>query len=284
MCGIFGIVSKPGRFTESTIQYALNSIHHRGPDDDGLQLVTVEGWDIWLGQKRLSIIDLSEQGHQPMYGHSEDNKQGWIVYNGETYNFKDLKKSVAKSWRFKSSSDTEVLLAGLLLKGPSLLKSVNGMMALAFLDCSEDTLLLARDRLGKKPLYIYENRELLVFASELKPFRRLGLDLTVNEEAINFYKWLGYIPSQMTVYKECIKMPAGSLVSLDLKQPNLSRLAFEKYWDPLIGYDKRFEGTYEEAIEEFLYLLDDAVAIRLISDVPLGVFLSGGIDFKPSCV
>ena len=278
MCGIFGIVSRPGRFSESQVLDALCSLSHRGPDDSGIQRVNIGEWEIWLGHNRLSIIDLSAQAHQPMYGQSAEGKHGWIVFNGETYNFNDLKKDLAKSWHFISNSDTEVLLAGLLTKGPELLKSVNGMLALGLLDCSEGILLLARDRLGKKPLYYYQGIDLLIFSSELKPFRRLGVTLTIDEEALTFYRWLGYIPSEMTIYKECMKLPAANFMRLDLKHSNLNLATLEQYWDPLIGYTRRFEGNYEEAIEEFLYLLDDATEIRLISDVPLGVFLSGGID------
>jgi asparagine synthase (glutamine-hydrolysing) len=152
------------------------------------------------------------------------------------------------------------------------------MLALGFLDISKHELLLARDRLGKKPLYVYISDELLVFSSELKPFIHLNIPLSINQNAIAYYKWLGYIPNGLTIYNECIKLSAGNFLSFDLRRSRLDQYHKKQYWDPLTGYANHFNGSYDEAIEEFLYLLDDATKIRLISDVPVGVFLSGGID------
>jgi asparagine synthase (glutamine-hydrolysing) len=278
MCGIFGLVTRPGRYSEAEVRAALNTITHRGPDDFGVLRLSAAGRDVWLCQRRLSIIDLSVKGHQPMEGRSRSGAHGWLVYNGEAYNFQELQAEMQHDWRFDSASDTEVLLAGLLTKGPDFLKRVNGMLALALFDANKQTLTLARDKLGKKPLYIYQDDETFAFSSELKPFRALDLSLTVNRTAMSYYEWLGYIPHDMTIYRECRKLPASSYLEFDVAR------AFEKdqrsvqYWDALTGFDAKFTGSYDEAIEEFLSLLDDATKLRLLADVPVGVFLSGGID------
>ena len=278
MCGIFGLISESGRFSESEIRSALDTLKHRGPDDYGVQKLTVNSLDIWLCQRRLSIIDLSKKGHQPMEGRSRSGEHGWIVYNGETYNFLELRKQIQKRWDFDSASDTEVLLAGLLIEGPEFLKQVNGMLALALFDSQRQRMILARDKLGKKPIYIYQNKEIFAFASELKPFRQLNLPLTINDRAMSYYEWLGYIPHDMTIYKECSKLPASSYLSFDISHSFAKQKKNVQYWDALTGFDDKFTGSYEEAIEEFLHLLDDATRLRLIADVPVGVFLSGGID------
>jgi len=286
MCGIFGIISKPGLFSKNQVGRAVEQLNHRGPDATGIEQFMINDWEIWLGHKRLSIIDLSPRGHQPMMGKGFNGTEGWIVYNGETYNFEELKKRLVKSWEFKSDTDTEVVLAGLLLKGPDYLKLINGMLALGLLNIREQRLLLARDRIGKKPLYIYYRDDLLVFASELKAIRSLGVHLSINNEALAYYRWLGYIPATMTIYNECSKLPAGQYALVDLKLKHLKPVQALQYWDPIQAYSNRFKGSYEDAIDELLCLLDDATAIRLIADVPVGIFLSGGIDSSlvASCV
>ena len=278
MCGIFGLISESGRFSEPEVRSALNTLEHRGPDDYGVLKHSVNGRDIWLCQRRLSIIDLSVKGHQPMEGRSKSGEHGWIVYNGETYNFRELQKQLEQQWNFESSSDTEVLLAGLLIEGPDFLKRVNGMLALAFFDTNRNRMTLARDKLGKKPLYIYQDNDTFAFSSELKPFRDLKLPLTINDTAMSYYEWLGYIPHDMTIYEECSKLPASSYLEFDVSQPFAKIEKSVQYWDALTGFNDKFKGSYDEAIEEFLFLLDDATRLRLVADVPVGVFLSGGID------
>lgn len=281
MCGIFGVISRPGSFDEARIQKALNTIQHRGPDDWGIQKFTANSnWEVWLSQRRLAIVDLSAAGHQPMVARHKESQdlRGAIVFNGEIYNHQDLRRTFSDRWTYQSRSDTEVLLAGLFLEGPKVLKQMNAMMAFGFLNYERQEIILARDRVGKKPLYVYETPDLLVFSSELKPLVSLGIPLTIDAEAVALYRWLGYIPAEKTVYKECRKFPAASYATIDLKERASLRVDAKLYWDPLLGYQKKYSGSYAEAKAEFLSLLDDATKMRLEADVPVGVFLSGGID------
>lgn len=278
MCGFFGVISKPGRFRRNVVESALNSLEHRGPDHSQLEHHLIdERWELWFGHRRLSIIDTSSSGHQPMYMKEAQN-EGLLTYNGEFYNYKDLRKDFEQSYEFRSQSDTEVLLIGLLREGPEFLKQVNGFFAFAQYDFKKKTLLLSRDRLGKKPIYVYQTPELIVFASELKAILKLSLPLTLDEESMSFYRWLGYVPATKSIYKECIKFPAGNYATLNLHSDRLPNLEYTQFWDPFASYGKRFSGTFHEAMEHLEYLLEDAVKIRVQADVPVGVFLSGGID------
>lgn len=279
MCGIFGIISRPKIFNEEIVRNALNKIAHRGPDDWGLEKFELKDkWDVWFGQRRLSIIDLSSAGRQPMTKKLPDNNIISLCFNGEIYNFNDLKEQLKNNWDFHSGTDTEVILAGIHLFGNDFLKKLNGMLAMAFLNQSEHKITFARDRLGKKPLYIYKSKDCIVFSSELKSIINLKLPLTINKEALEFYRWLGYIPANLSVYNECFKLSAASYLNLDLSKNNLELEEEKLYWDPFNGYGKQYNHSYNDAVDEFLELLDDATKIRLVSDVPVGAFLSGGID------
>lgn len=279
MCGILGVISRPNTFTRESVQKALDTMLHRGPDDAGLEYIKINSeWEAWFGQRRLSIVDLSPGGHQPMFGSLSERERGCLIFNGEAYNHDEVRDTLKDRWNFKSRSDTEVVLAGLMLSGPKILEQLNGMLALGYLSLSESSLLLARDRLGKKPLYVYRSHQLLIFASELKAIKALGVQLTVDPEANAYYRWMGYVPADMTIYKECKKLKAGSYTEFDLKSNIISEVKQKQYWDPLCGYTKTYKHSYSDAIDEFLYLLDDATKIRLEADVPVGAFLSGGID------
>ncbi|KAB8028048.1 asparagine synthase (glutamine-hydrolyzing) [Fluviispira multicolorata] len=279
MCGIFGVISRPNQFQHKDVLNALNKLSHRGPNDWGLEKFIIQGkWDVWLGQRRLSIIDLTLTGHQPMTFLAPNGIHQSLVFNGEIYNYQDLKKEFKLNWNFKSSSDTEVLLAGLHFQGAKFLKKINGMLAMAFLDLNAQNILFARDRVGKKPLYIYNSNDLIIFSSELKSIVSLGVELTINEESLAYFHFLGYVPAHLSIYKECFKVKAASYINVDLSNEKLKLTNQIQYWDPLKSYAKVYSGTYENAIDEFLELLDDATRIRLISDVPVGTFLSGGID------
>jgi asparagine synthase (glutamine-hydrolysing) len=281
MCGIFGIVSRRGLYSQQKVQEALLTLTHRGPDDFGIAKFQIrDTWDLWLAHARLSVIDISSAGHQPMIKHDDRTGQPAhaIVFNGEIYNHSALKQPLKSQWNFVSKSDTEVLQAGIALEGPSFLEKLNGMLALAYFDFRSESLIIARDRIGKKPLYVYQTPDLMIFSSELKPIWTLGVNLAVDNEAMSFYRWLGYVPGTMSIYKQCQKFPAGSYGTLSLKGETLDKIVPQQYWDPFIGYKNKFKGTFDEAKENLQSLLDDAVRLRLESDVPLGVFLSGGID------
>jgi asparagine synthase (glutamine-hydrolysing) len=279
MCGILGVVARPGRFDESQLCAAVSSLAHRGPDSSAVERVFGnDQWEVWFGHTRLSILDLSDAGKQPMWGEIADKQSGCLVFNGELYNHDTLRTELSPYYQFRTRSDTEVLLAGLLVEGTDFLKKSNAMLSLALLPPSKSQLLLARDRLGKKPLFVYESDGVFAFASELKAFHALGLSLTQDERGWAYYQWLRYIPWAGTCYKECRKFPAASFATLDLRKDHIQLSPPELFWNPLEACGSVFQGTYEDALEEFSYLLDDSTKIRLHADVPVGLFLSGGID------
>ena len=273
MCGIAGIISSGERFTPRQFNDATSTLHHRGPDAMGTARYELpHGRVLWLGHTRLAIHDLSTEGQQPM-----ERTHSSIVFNGEVYNFQELRKPLQAQWAFRSRTDTEVLLAGLFQHGNDFIEQINGMFALAFYDKRLQTLTLSRDRVGKKPLYVYRHADVLAFASELKFFSALGLPLHVDEQALAMYRWLSFIPGDKTIYRECSKMPAASIASLDLHQHELN-MDMRNFWDPFHTAKDRYQGSYQDALSEFSSILDDAVQSRLQADVPVGAFLSGGID------
>ncbi len=279
MCGILGVVARPGRFSREAIASAARSLAHRGPDGLGVERVGgTDHWEVWFAHTRLAVVDLSAGGRQPMQRTDAHGRKGAIAFNGEVYNHRELRHGIAETFPFSSTSDTEVLLAGLLTEGPQFLVRANAMMAAAFWNDAESTLLLARDRLGKKPLYVYRSDDMLLFASELKAFDALGVPLTEDEEAWAYYRWLRHIPGEKTIYRECRKFPAASFARLQLSKAELPEIRSELFWDPLLACGRRFIGGLDDAADAVVELLDDATRIRLDADVPVGVFLSGGID------
>ena len=279
MCGILGVLCRPERFSRAEIERAASTLTHRGPDDSGVEYFEPsDAWRLWLGHTRLSILDLSRAGHQPMVGRQNEGVRGAITFNGELYNFRQLRASLSDRWQFRSQSDTEVLLAGLLCEGPGFFEKTNAMLACGVYDEGRKRLVLGRDRMGKKPLYVYRGDDLLIFASELKAIQALRVPLTLDERALAFYRWLNYIPGRMTIYQECEKFPAGSFAEIDLSASELHPPQPLPYWDPLRGFVRRFEGSYDDAVDRLIELMDDAVGLRLVADVPVGAFLSGGID------
>lgn len=270
MCGIFGVLAPRGRFTHDDVNAALTALAHRGPDGAGVSRHQIgESRELWLGHRRLAIVDLSDRAAQPM-----QRSESAIVFNGEVYDHVELRHEL--DVELTTGSDTEVLLEGLRAKGGAFLERCNGMWSLAFLDGKRDSLLLARDRLGKKPLYVYEAGDVFAFASELKAFLALGLPLTVNDEGLAWFRWLGYIPARHTIWLECSKVPAATHVTVDLRDP--SRKTETLYWDPLGGFADRFDGSFDDAVDAVGALVDDSTRLRVRADVPVGVFLSGGID------
>lgn len=240
------------------------SLRHRGPDDSGVFV----NEHISLGNQRLAIIDLSPLGHQPMT--TEDGRYT-IVYNGELYNFKEIRKKLeARGYRFRSHSDTEVLLAAFADQGPACLAGLNGIFAFAAWDNHEQKLFLARDHVGVKPLYYYFDGQRIIFASEIKAILEHGMTRELNKEALDLYFRLLYVPAPLTIFKQIKKVPAGHYVTLQNRQ-----LEVKKFWD--ISDSEDF-SDYNEARETIRTLFDDAVRRQLISDRPVGIFLSGGID------
>ena len=266
MCGICGILNGDGKPVDRNLLVEMNgTLKHRGPDDEGFYM----NGHVGLGHRRLSIIDL-HTGHQPIL--NEDDTIA-IVFNGEIYNFSLLKRELeAKGHLFKTKTDTEVILHGYEEWGVRCVERLRGMFAFAIWDQNNETLFMARDRLGIKPLYYFSDSTKLAFASELKAIiedRTIPRD--INLEALSDYFSFGYIPSPKSIFRKIHKLPAGHYL---LHRRNSTSVM--KYWDIAFNPDPCVseDGWRDRIIEA----LEESIRIRLISDVPLGAFLSGGID------
>ena len=273
MCGICGIAAGPGvPPSRSSIAGMCAAITHRGPDDEGVLLLDGVG----LGIRRLSIIDL-EGGHQPI---ANEDQTLWIVFNGEIYNHPELRDElIAGGHRFRTRSDTEVIVHGYEQWGDGFVERLNGMFAFAIWDRQKRTLLLARDRMGIKPLYYMAEPRRLVFGSELKAIVAApGVTPQLDPVALDDYLALEYVPSPRTIFKGIAKLPPGHL--LKWRQSD-GGIRVDRYWDvdltpsEMEGAGGRSLGEHAEGLRA---VLKSAVRRELISDVPVGVFLSGGID------
>jgi len=272
MCGIAGKFNfKTGKpVSEKLLNQMCEKMHHRGPDDQGI----FKDGPVGLGHTRLSIIDLSPLGHQPM---QNNDGRYWITFNGEIYNFLSIREElISEGYTFKSQSDTEVILYLYQKYGVKCLEHLRGMFAFAIWDCSEETLFLARDRIGKKPLYYYHDEKMLLFASEIKSILQdNSLKQEINYQAFyDYFKYL-YVPDPKTIYKNIYKLEPGHFLFC-------SKDKFEKkeYWD--ISFAQNESKDLDQIAEELYDILNESVKLRMISDVPLGAFLSGGVD--SSCI
>lgn len=268
MCGIAGVVSatRENNISESLVRHMCNQIVYRGPDDEGIYVADGAG----LGMRRLSIIDLSG-GHQPVF--NEDHT-AWVVFNGEIYNFPELRPELERrGHRFYTRTDTEVIIHLYEEMGVDCVKKLRGMFGLAIYDKNKRKLILARDRLGKKPLHYALQNGNLYFGSEIKSILAVVPELAeVNPQALLEYLYFGYVPDPITAFTGIQKLPPGHLLEFENGKINI-----RQYWD-LPPYDTYFPKTEEECLEELDRRLFEATRIRLISDVPLGAFLSGGVD------
>jgi asparagine synthase (glutamine-hydrolysing) len=268
MCGICGQVNFSGApVRETTLKAMIASIRHRGPDS---QKVTLRG-SVGLGHVRLSIIDLSEAGNQPMI--SADRRK-WIVYNGEIYNFAELRREMqADGENFYSSSDTEVLLRLYERQGAGCLQQLHGMFAFAIWDDAEQTLFLARDRIGIKPLYYYHDNGLFVFGSEIKALLQSPeVPKNINPEALITYFTFGHSCAPHTMFKGIQKLLPGHFLVC-----TAAGIRTVKYWD-LDQVVPQRQVNYRDAAAQVCNLLTRAVTSHMVADVPVGAFLSGGID------
>lgn len=268
MCGIVGFL---GRGDQETIQKMMHSIEHRGPDDGGF----FHDENVWLGHRRLSILDLSPLGHQPMESQSGHTV---TVFNGEIYNFRELKKELeSKGYSFRGGSDTEIILALYEEEGTECFKKMNGMFALALYDKKQHRLILARDRMGKKPLYYSIFEDGLCFGSELKSLLQYPqIKKEINLQAFAEYLAFDSVFTPQAIFKNVFKLEPGSFLVFEKGQ-----VSKEKFWDIEFGRENEWTGTeYEEKdiLREMDIRLQKAVESRLVADVPLGIFLSGGLD------
>src|SRR5580700_1546014 len=268
MCGIAGVVSatRESNITEALVRHMCDQIVHRGPDDEGLYVADGAG----LGMRRLSIIDLAG-GHQPVFN---EDRSIWVVFNGEIYNFPELRADLEKrGHRFYTHTDTEVIVHLYEDLGADCVNRLRGMFAFALYDSRRGKLLIARDRLGKKPVHYAFAGGRLLFGSEIKSILAVAPELAnVNNEALLQYMYFGYIPDPLTAFLPIQKLPPGHLLEFEAGQVHV-----RQYWN-LPEYGTHQPRSEEECLEELEWRLTEAVRIRLISDVPLGALLSGGTD------
>ena len=273
MCGICGFVSKQN-ITLEQLKKMNDTMHHRGPDDSGEEIFQMKnGYQVGMAQRRLAIMDLSPLGHQPM--HSIDKRIS-VVFNGEIYNFSELRRELV-DYPFRSSCDTEVIIAAYLKWGIECVHRFNGMFAICLYDREIDEVYLIRDRIGKKPLYYEIDGGNLIFASEIKPLMvRDGFHREIRTEVLSRFLFQQYINAPDSIFENVYKLEPGSILKF-----HYGEVKTWKYWDIKEVYHKMQENPvvdYEQAKEELKVLLKKAVSSRMIADVPLGAFLSGGYD------
>jgi len=267
MCGISGklFFNREQQISPQLIQRITDTLVHRGPDDAGYY---TDG-NFGFGMRRLSIIDLAG-GHQPIF--NEDRSLA-IIFNGEIYNYRELKKDLEnRGHRFSTNSDTETILHCYEQYGNEFMHKLNGMFAIAIWDIKNRRLTLVRDRLGIKPLYYFHDNEKLLFGSEIKAIiEDESIERKVNTDALDMYLSFMYVPNPLSMFEKIYKLPPGHLLVCENGKTQVSR-----YWD--LNFEPDHSRTEKDFIAEYNHLLQDAVKIRLLSEVPLGAFLSGGVD------
>ncbi|MGA2914998.1 MAG: asparagine synthase (glutamine-hydrolyzing) [Sedimentisphaerales bacterium] len=263
MCGIAGF----NWSSQEAAEKMTVTLRHRGPDDNGIFTDT----NVSLGHTRLSILDLSPKGHQPM-----ESQDLVLVYNGEIYNFKELKNQLElKGYQFNSGTDTEVLLYSYHCWGPSCAEKFDGMWAFCIYDKKKNILFLSRDRFGIKPLYYYFDGSRFIFASEIKAIKTHNINLKIDTRAVNFFFYQKYIGNNLTIFKNCFKLRPSENLFFDL---NRKEIRLEKYYNLLEDIAHHQAIPLEQRLESIESTLTQAVEERLVADVPVGSFLSGGID------
>lgn len=283
MCGITGFIEPRGNLAEgdllATASKMADSLIARGPDDSGAWADASSG--VGLGFRRLAILDLSQEGHQPM---QSPCGRYTVVYNGEIYNYKEIQTEVQQSgqypYPFRGHSDTEVLLAAICVWGlEATVKKLNGMFAIALWDKQDKSLWLARDRVGIKPLYYGIQNNLLLFGSELKAIcQHPSFKPVINTGALALYFRHNYVPDPHCIYENLVKLAPGQFVRIETS-PSLNAHTPIQYWEPQsVTRQERKPLDESEATDQLETLLSDSVKKRMIADVPLGAFLSGGVD------
>jgi asparagine synthase (glutamine-hydrolysing) len=283
MCGIFGIIARNSRVPAEVLERATQSLAHRGPDDSGTVILrdsASESVEIGLGNRRLAILDLSPQGHQPMNDPATGN---WIVYNGEVYNFREVRAKLERlGVYFGSHSDTEVILKAYALWGEECLHEFRGMFAVAIWDAGRHRLFVARDPMGIKPLYYYRSDQHFMFSSEVRTLLGTGLvPRRIDAAGLVSYLSFGSLYDPNTLVEGVSALPPGCYLTWERGQMKQAQ-----YWDlvdpGLVEFSHRVRdagavkrGELETQVEQ---MLDESVRMQLVSDVPVGVFLSGGID------
>ncbi len=273
MCGIAGFIDFKNTSNEETLKLMTDVLQHRGPDGAGYNFITNHISQIGLGHRRLSIIDLSNQASQPMFF-----KHWSIVFNGEIYNFQEIKNElIALNHQFVTNSDTEVILHAFAEWSIHCISKFIGMFAFVIYDSEKQEIYCVRDRAGVKPFYYYWDNQLFLFASELKAFHQhpnFRKEIDIN--AVASFMQYGHVPTPHCIFKNCFKLQAGHFLVFNL---NFKKFEIKKYWNVYDAYNKpKLNISFQEAKQETEKILQSAFDYRMVSDVPIGVFLSGGYD------
>ena len=275
MCGLAGFIDYSKQDDLEVVKLMANSLVHRGPDDSGYEFIQHNHAHVGFGFRRLSIIDLSPAGHQPMYS---VDRNFVVMLNGEIYNYMDIRKELEASGRsFISNSDTEVVLQAYQQWGISMIDKLIGMFAIVLMDVKANKVILIRDRAGVKPLFWYQKDGMILFASELKAFHaNKRFEKEIDQNALALYFKHGNIPAPYSIFKNTFKVEPGHYISIDL---NSYSVITKCYWDAFNVYNQTTSTlNYEEAKKETEGLMQSAFDFRMVADVPVGVFLSGGYD------
>ena len=273
MCGIVGFIDQSKQTTQKKLEAMRESITYRGPDSAGSEFYETSTYTLGLGHRRLSILDLSPLGSQPMY-----YKELTLIHNGEVYNFATIKEELIElGYEFTSHTDTEVILKAFHAWGVESVQKFRGMFAFAIYDKIKEELYIFRDRAGVKPLYYHKSDDLFLFGSELKTFyEHPKFEKIVNKKALPYYFRFGYIPAPLTIFEDTYKLKAGYYLVVNTKESSFKEKC---YWSVEEAYLKeKLEDSKEEITEKLERILTDAFELRMVSDVPVGVFLSGGVD------
>jgi asparagine synthase (glutamine-hydrolysing) len=272
MCGIVGVIDYCNNTDEKLVNLMRDSITYRGPDSAGTKIFNKD-YFLALAHRRLSILDLSELGTQPM---SYENLT--IIHNGEVYNFKQIKEELkALGYKFVSNSDTEVILKSFHKWGVKAVDKFRGMFAFAIFDQKEQKLFIFRDRAGVKPLYYYVKDDIFLFGSELKTFyAHPKFKKDINNNAIPFYFRFGYIPAPLSIFNNCYKLKPGHYLDIDCKTNSFKEICYWRVEDFYL--QEKIKESKENIIQNVEDILIDSFKLRMVSDVPVGVFLSGGVD------
>lgn len=269
MCGIVGVIAKDeiGKANFSHLENAVQALYHRGPDANGI----FTHKNVGLGHARLSILDTSEGATQPF---TSENDRYVISFNGEIYNFKQLRQVLSnKGYTFKTSSDTEVLLYHLIEFGEKGIQQLNGFFGFAFYDKEEENLIVARDRFGIKPLHVYQDEHQIIFGSEMKAIFQFDIIKSLDFASLQLYLKFNYIPQPYSIIQNCKKIQPGELMSW-----KAGKQTFKKYYELPYNFKNYNFTHYETAQQKLRELLEESIVKRMVADVPLGAFLSGGID------
>src|SRR5215467_14478378 len=267
MCGIYGEISDRPAALE-----CAQVMRHRGPDDGGRQVFAVRESGVYVSLlfRRLSIIDLSAAGHQPM---ANEDETVWLIFNGEIYNFQELRQQLlAAGHQFRSRTDSETIIHGYEEWGEEIIPRLQGMFALAIWDAREQRLLLARDRVGKKPLFYYSDGKNFLFGSEIKSLLASGrVPVRPDAEGLHDYLTYLYFPAPRTAFAGISKLPPATVMTVEAGADGRLTARQATFWDPVEAAGAAPQLSLQDAVERTRELLNEAVRVRLMSDVPLGV-------------